>query len=530
MSAQGRGLLTGQLGVAQHGLSVAGDLGVVCDPSRLGLAVRRDDQRGQGATMERDRAVRRQNSLDRTAGNLVPEGDGVSARPKHARVDAALELAQLVGGQRLEQPQLGPLGNDGHRVQQGACPIGKARSARQHGVANAVGHRGVAGGEHLRDVERVAGRALVQGDRIDSVRSGEAGDGFGRQRREPQPGDVGPGQLAEHDPQRMRSLELVVAIRGDHERREGIASTAQQPDDVERRVVGPMQILEDDDGRGASPKLARERRNEVARGHTGLHHRRQLATELIADVDERPERARREQGFARATEDVDVQPATEDVDNRGLADSGLAGDQNHPAAPGSDNSVQLGREHAKLLGTLQQRFRINRDRPRARRRARVVHAAHAADCLRLRPLLRTSAPASGGAAGCRSGSRGDISSASRTRSASASRTDSARGPCRTAAREVTAPACALPSAVHRCSGGRRRRRRACVSAVRLGRQPRQQPHRPGRDAVVEHPGVPDAHGGPGLIVGAELARHRDRERRCGPPRSGQLDVADDGSW
>ena len=69
-------------------------------------------------------------------------------------------------------------------------------------------------------------------------------------------------------------------------------------------------------------------------------------------------------------------------DERGLADARLAGDQNQPAAPGGRDGVQFGFEHGKLLGALQQRFRIHPDRLSARRRAHLMHAAHWSDCLR----------------------------------------------------------------------------------------------------------------------------------------------------
>ena len=95
-----------------------------------------------------------------------------------------------------------------------------------------------------------------------------------------------------------------------------------------------------------------------------------------------PERTGGEQGLARATEDVDVQLVAEGADERGLADSRLAGDHNQPAAPGGGDGVQFGFECGKLLGALKQRFRTQPGRPSARRRAHLMHAAHRSDCPR----------------------------------------------------------------------------------------------------------------------------------------------------
>jgi hypothetical protein len=114
-----------------------------------------------------------------------------------------------------------------------------------------------------------------------------------------------------------------------------------------------VDIFEDDDRRGGPPKLAGKRSDQIAGGNPGIHGCRELPAELIADVDERTQRAGSEQRLARATEDTDLESVTEGVDNRGLADSCLAGKQNHAPVPGSGNSVQLGTEHGELLGPLQ---------------------------------------------------------------------------------------------------------------------------------------------------------------------------------
>ena len=163
----------------------------------------------------------------------------------------------------------------------------------------------------------------------------------------------------------------------------GIASASEQPQDVERRVVGPVQVLEHDDRRGARGEARPASAATRSLGVTpASDQRRELAAGLVGDVDERAERTGREQRLAGATEDVDVQPVAEGADQRGLADARLTGDQNQPAAPGGRDGVQFGFERGKLLGALQQRFRIHPDRLSARRRAHFMHAAHRCDCLR----------------------------------------------------------------------------------------------------------------------------------------------------
>jgi hypothetical protein len=94
--------------VLEHGAGVAGGLGVVGEPRRIGGAGRRGDERRQRGPVQLDPAVGRERLLDRHAGQLVTERDAVGGRRQHARAQALLQAGELVlGGQRLEQPELG---------------------------------------------------------------------------------------------------------------------------------------------------------------------------------------------------------------------------------------------------------------------------------------------------------------------------------------------------------------------------------------------------------------------------------------
>src|SRR3954462_5665463 len=63
------------------------------------------------------------------------------------------------------------------------------------------------------------------------------------------------GQLAEDDPQRVAEVELVVAVGAEHERRRRVGLPGQQPHDVQGGLVGPVQVLEDEDRRRAAAAL-----------------------------------------------------------------------------------------------------------------------------------------------------------------------------------------------------------------------------------------------------------------------------------
>ena len=67
------------------------------------------------------------------------------------------------------------------------------------------------------------------------------------------------GQLSEHDAQRVAQVELVVAVGAEHERRRRVGLPGQQPHDVEGGLVGPVQVLDDEDRRRAARELAQQR-------------------------------------------------------------------------------------------------------------------------------------------------------------------------------------------------------------------------------------------------------------------------------
>ena len=138
---------------------------------------------------------------------------------QHARAEALLEAGELVlGRQRLEQPELGLRLGHGDGAQQRRGRRAQARGAGEDGVADRRRDLAIAAGQHLGEEERVARRAAVELVGVDAVGLGELRDRLGRQPR--QLAALDPprrGQLAEHDPQRVAQVELVVAVGGDDE-------------------------------------------------------------------------------------------------------------------------------------------------------------------------------------------------------------------------------------------------------------------------------------------------------------------------
>ena len=150
--------------------------------------------------MERDPPVGKQGVLDRDPRDLVPEGDAVTLGAEHAGAQACLEVLEVAGGDRLEQPELRARRDDRGRLEERPGTVRQPRRAGEHRLAHARRERGAARGERLGDVERVAARPAVQLGRIDAVRPGQALDRTRRERLEPDPGHRLARELAEREP------------------------------------------------------------------------------------------------------------------------------------------------------------------------------------------------------------------------------------------------------------------------------------------------------------------------------------------
>jgi hypothetical protein len=110
--------------------------------------------------------------------------------------------------------------------------------------------------QRLDDEERVAGGLAVELVRVDGVWFGELRDRGGRKRSELEPRDrLARRQLADHEPKRMRPVELVVPVGGDDQGRNPLHSAGEQPQHVERGLVRPVHILEHEDGRSPGRQL-----------------------------------------------------------------------------------------------------------------------------------------------------------------------------------------------------------------------------------------------------------------------------------
>ena len=238
---------------------------------RGGPGSARPSRARERAPVQRAAAGRGERLLDRDAGEIVPEGDAGCPR-RRARRRTGTPRGASTASPASASSSGSSTGPGTIAAASSTCARRRAerRDAGEHGVADRLRQLDAARGERLGDEERVAGRAAVAAARRRRRAAPRARRRRrARERREPQPvGRVAARELAERDPQRVRAVELVVAVAGDDERGDGRDAPAEQAQDVERRLVGPVDVLEArrSPGRAGPARAAAPRPRRAAAG------------------------------------------------------------------------------------------------------------------------------------------------------------------------------------------------------------------------------------------------------------------------
>ena len=154
----------------------------------------------------------------------------------------------------------------------------------------------------------------------------------------------------------MGEIERVVAVAGQDERGHRLDLACQQSQHVERRLVGPVQVLDDEHGRARAGELADERRGHLVRPSLARHELLELAAGDLGEVEERAERARGEQALAGSAQDPRRrgQALAERLQEDRLAGSGLAADEHEPAGLAGDHRVERLGQCGQLPAALEQ--------------------------------------------------------------------------------------------------------------------------------------------------------------------------------
>ena len=177
-------------------------------------------------------------------GELVSELECRALALQDSQFDALVE--PFFGGARSQQNRrLRPPRNSRHAFE--GLPSHRTQSfdPGEHGVSDGGRYQGTRLCENLADEERVASRDAVELDRIGCSALGEATDGFWCERFQPEAILRTRHDLGQCRPQRA-TRRHVIFTEGDDDQRLGVGDTpAQEGKEVQSRIVGPMDVLDD---------------------------------------------------------------------------------------------------------------------------------------------------------------------------------------------------------------------------------------------------------------------------------------------
>src|SRR5438552_11701160 len=131
----------------------------------------------------------------------------------------------------------------------------------------------------------------------------------------------------------MCALELVVSVRDHDECGQSAQAPGKEPQDVERRLVRPVRVLDGENRRGRARECSDECGRDLMWQRPRRDERGQLAADCVRYVEERPKRTRGEKRLAPTPENLPhFVLLAEAIEQRRLADSGLA--MNEDERPG----------------------------------------------------------------------------------------------------------------------------------------------------------------------------------------------------
>jgi hypothetical protein len=154
----------------------------------------------------------------------------------------------------------------------------------------------------------------------------------------------------------MGAFELVVPVAGEGECRDGLDPAAEQPQDVERCLVGPVHVLDDEDRRCPASKLARKRCGHFVRPGVTPNVLLELAARELGNFEKGTERTRREERFAAPPQNSHraVLVVAEAPQKCRLADARLSSDEHDPSASFRSDGREAVVEHGELARPFEQ--------------------------------------------------------------------------------------------------------------------------------------------------------------------------------
>jgi hypothetical protein len=264
--------------------------------------------------------------------------------PKRVAPAVGLEeaLRERVLGRRAldharEQGMLDGRPDDRSCLERGAALGCQPRCASEDGVPDRGRNLRRRSRDHLGDEERIATGSAVELGSVELGPGGQLPDGLGGQRVERHaPDGRRRRKVADDHAQRVEAADLVVPVGPDDHRPGGLHAATDEPNSIERGLVGPVQVVEDEGEPRSLPQGAEQRlEDRVPRGAVP-EQAVERRVEVLRDVGERAEWARRREWIARPDKDgrVPRERLAEGAHEGGLADAGLALQEHEPTLAG----------------------------------------------------------------------------------------------------------------------------------------------------------------------------------------------------
>ena len=220
-----------------------------------GILARHGLERSQQTRVMRSGPFGRQVRLNGETSQLV-------AKPQAAPlVDENSCADRIVDGSVLdaEGPQESAVHDsrfDGSHLEKVASAGGEPSNAGEDRVPNARRYRGSRGCQDLRHEEGIATRRSVQLTGIDRMTGRQHPNTARCQRLDADACQPRRGEVAEHSPQGMVRADLIVSHGTEDQRGRCTDSAPDEPEKVQRRLVGPVEVFHD--GHSRYPEVGKE--------------------------------------------------------------------------------------------------------------------------------------------------------------------------------------------------------------------------------------------------------------------------------
>ncbi len=288
----------------------------------------------------------------------MAEGDHLARCCQDARGKTVLERRGRLVREALEQPRLNGLGHDGERIEDRPRLGVEPRRAGEDGIANRRRDLLILRRQDLEDVEGVSSRPPVELPAVHPGVLGQAGDGLTREPRDLQAprGRGTPSHLTDQSLEAVEALELLVAIGEDDQRGDLLDPPGEEPEDIQRRLVRPLGVLEDEDGSDSPVELLDQCGGDVMGLGALLDQPCQIPAADPGHVQQRPQRPRDEERIAASPEDPDAgaELVAETAKKGGLAGARLPRHEHQPPAAARLDLCELLTQHGQVPIALEQ--------------------------------------------------------------------------------------------------------------------------------------------------------------------------------